>query len=58
MKLFYHQTDGGAEYLCSECVPETDEGSLWSRYIVRIDGDIRKDAELFVREAPEHTESN
>jgi hypothetical protein len=55
MKLFYHQTDGGAEYLCSECVPGTDEGSLLSQYIVRIDGDIRKDAELFVRE---HAENN
>jgi hypothetical protein len=50
MKLFYHKTDGGAEYLCSECVPGTDEGSLLSQYIVRIDGNIRKDAELLVRE--------
>jgi hypothetical protein len=50
MKLFYHKTDGGAEYLCSGCVLGTDEGNLLSRYIVRIDGDIRKDAELLVRE--------
>ena len=50
MKLYYHKTDGGAEYLCSSCVPGTDEGSLQlSQYIIRIDGDVRKDAELFVR---------
>jgi hypothetical protein len=51
MRLYYHETDGGAKYLCSACVPGTDEGSLQlSQYIVRIDGDIRKDAELTVRE--------
>lgn len=48
-RLYYHKTDGGAEYLCSEAVPGTEEGSLTSPYIVRIDGDIRKDAELFTR---------
>jgi hypothetical protein len=46
MKLYYHKTDGGAEYLCSNNVEGTDEGSFDSKYIVRIDGDITKDAEL------------
>lgn len=50
MRLYYHRTDGGAEYLCSEPVPGTNEGSFGSKYLVRIDGNIRKDAELFVRE--------
>lgn len=50
MKLYHHKTDGGAEYLCSECVSGTDEGSFKSKYIVRIDGDITKDAELLIDE--------
>ena len=50
MRLYHHKTDGGAEYLCSECVPRTDEGSLFSRYIVRFDGNIRRDADLLIRE--------
>jgi hypothetical protein len=49
MKLYYHKTDGGAEYLCSSNVKGTNEGSFDSQYIVRIDGDITKDAELMVR---------
>ena len=49
MRLYYHKTDGGAEYLCSEAVPGTDEGSFQSKYIVRIDGVITKDAELYIR---------
>jgi len=50
MKLYYHKTDGGAEYLCSNKVKgTTNEGSFSSKYIVRIDGDITKDAELTVR---------
>ncbi|MFH2095912.1 MAG: hypothetical protein ABIJ16_09425 [Bacteroidota bacterium] len=48
--LYYHKTDGGAEYLCSDNVNGTDEGSFGSKYIVRIDGDIIKDAELFIRD--------
>jgi hypothetical protein len=54
MKLYYHKTDGGAEYL-------TDTYSRWeyngkkgkegrvndeTKYIIRIDGDITKDAEM------------
>ncbi len=50
MKLYYHKTDGGEEYLCSESVEGTDEGSFKSKYIVRIDGDITKDAELNIKE--------
>jgi len=51
MKLYYHKTDGGAEYLCSSKVKGTkNEGSFDSEYIVRIDGDITKDGELFINE--------
>jgi len=49
MKLYYHKTDGGAEYLCSEAVEGTKEGYLRSKYVVRIDGDITKDAELIIK---------
>jgi hypothetical protein len=49
MRLYYHKTDGGAEYLCSEAIKGTEEGSFDSEYIVRIDGNIRKDVELNVR---------
>jgi len=52
VKLYYHQTDGGAKYLCSRWVKNPDgskEGVLEnSKYIVRIDGDIQQDAELIV----------
>ena len=50
MKLYYHKTSGGAEYLCSSNVDGTNEGSFDSKYIVRIDGDITKDAELLIKE--------
>ena len=51
LRLYYHKTDGGAEYLCSEKVEGTEnEGSFNSKYIVRIDGDIEKDAELTVND--------
>jgi len=53
MKLYYHKTSGGAEYLCSNNVEGTDEGSFDSKYIVRIDGDIEKDAELKIDEEKE-----
>lgn len=32
MKLYYHKTDGGAEYYCTRAVDGTDEGDL--RYAV------------------------
>lgn len=51
MKLYCHKTDGGAIYLCSSKVEGSkDEGSFDSKYIVRVDGNIEKDAEIFVRE--------
>ena len=50
MRLYHHKTDGGAEYLCSNAVDGTEEGSFNSKYIIRIDGDITKDAELLIRE--------
>jgi len=53
MKLYYHKTDGGAEYLCSNNTEGTNEGSFNSRHIVRVDGDIKKDAELIIREDAE-----
>jgi hypothetical protein len=52
MKLYYHKTDGGAEYLTDcfvVCPNGTKEGVFTNaKYIVRIDGDITKDAELSV----------
>ena len=51
MKLYYQKTEGGAEYLCSGKVEGTkDEVGFDSKYIVRIDGDITKEAELLVRD--------
>lgn len=55
IKLYYHKTDGGAEYLCSKNIEGTNEGSFNSKYIVRIDGDIEKDAELAVNTEKEET---
>ena len=57
MKLYYHKTDGGAEYLTdtfakwSHNGKEGKEGTVndKTKYIVRIDGDIEKDAELSIR---------
>ena len=50
MKLYYHKTDGGAEYLTDKfilCPCGQKEGVFKNaKYIVRIDGDIKKDAEL------------
>ena len=56
MKLYYHKTDGGAEYLTDKfilCSNGHKEGSLeGARYIIRIDGDIEKDAEILDRDNP------
>lgn len=50
MRLYFHRTDGGAEYLCSAKVEGTkDEGDLSATYVVRIDGNIEKDAELIIK---------
>jgi len=58
MRLFYHKTDGGAEYLCSNNVKGTDEGSFDSKYIVRIDGNIEKNAELLIKEEDDRNDNN
>lgn len=55
MNLYYHKTDGGAEYLTDTfilCPSGHKEGTFndETKYVVRIDGDITKDAELSVRE--------
>ena len=53
MRLYYHKTDGGAEYLTDKyvlCPTGHKEGIFeGAKYIVRIDGNIEKDAELLVR---------
>jgi len=52
MKLYYHKTDGGAEYLTDKfivCPNGEKEGTFeGAKYIVRTDGDITKDAELTI----------
>lgn len=54
IKLYYHKTDGGAEYLTDKfilCPNGHKEGVFeGAKYIVRIDGDIRKDAEMQINE--------
>ena len=57
MKLYYHKTDGGAEYLMDTYKKFTHKGKSYkegvitdkTKYVVRIDGDIEKDAELTIR---------
>ena len=53
MRLYYHKTDGGADYLTDKyvlCPTGHKEGIFeGAKYIVRIDGNIEKDAELLVR---------
>jgi hypothetical protein len=52
MQLYYHKTSGGAEYLFDTFIqdPNSDhkEGTINddTKYLIRIDGDITKDAEL------------
>ena len=36
--LYYHRTDGGAEYLCTSPVDGTNEGDLYTT-IIRLDGE-------------------
>ena len=52
LKLYHHKTDGGAEYLTDvyiACENGHKEGIFKNaKYIVRIDGDITKDAELTI----------
>ena len=60
IKLYYHKTDGGAEYLTDKfivCTNGHKEGIFeGAKYIVRIDGDITKDAELTVEESDTENE--
>ena len=53
IKLYYHKTTGGAEYLTDKFIvlPSGHKEGVFknANYIVRIDGDIRQDAELDVR---------
>lgn len=59
-KLYYHKTDGGAEYLTDTFIKYTHritgkkckEGVIndKTKYVVRIDGDIEKDVELIDRD--------
>ena len=37
MKLYYHKTDGGAEYYCLTAIDGTDEGDIRTA-IMRTDG--------------------
>jgi hypothetical protein len=57
MNLYYHKTDGGAEYLTDKFVicPNGQKEGVFegAEYIVRIDGDITKDAELTVTSSNE-----
>lgn len=54
MQLYHHKTSGGAEYLMDNfiiCPNGEKEGTIeGSKYIIRIDGDITKDAELNIRD--------
>jgi hypothetical protein len=54
MKLYYHKTDGGAEYLTDKYIvsPNGEKEGIFegANYIVRIDGDITKDAELSIKD--------
>lgn len=38
MKLYYHKTDGGAEYYCVRHIDGSDEGDMRTA-IMRTDGD-------------------
>lgn len=57
IKLYYHKTDGGAEYLMDTFIPWKHNGKSGkegvinskTKYVVRIDGDITKDAELIIK---------
>ena len=57
MKLYYHKTDGGAEYLMDTFIKwehngkKGKEGTITdkTKYVIRIDEDITKDANLTIR---------
>lgn len=45
MQLYYHRTDGGAEYYCTKAITGTDEGDIRTA-IMRTDGN---EVEIFTR---------
>lgn len=56
IKLYYHKTDGGAEYLSDKFMEWEHNGKSGKEgifegatYIIRIDGDIEKDAEMYIK---------
>lgn len=54
IKLYFHQTDGGAMYLFDtfiECPNGEKEGALnnKTKYTIRLDGKIPEDVELIVK---------
>ena len=57
IRLYHHKTDGGAEYLMDTYIPWEHNGKSGregvvnsdTKYIIRIDGDIEKDAELIIK---------
>jgi hypothetical protein len=53
LQLYHHKTDGGAEYLTDKFIlcPNGHKEGIFegANYVVRIDGDITKDAELTVK---------
>lgn len=46
MKLYYHKTDGGAEYYCLKPVAEGSEEGDMRTAVLRVDGD---ELEIFTR---------
>lgn len=50
MKLYYHKTDGGAEYYCLNHIKGCDEGDL-STAVLRTDGD---EIELLIKNLLAH----
>lgn len=50
MKLYYHKTDGGAEYYCLKSLGDSDEGDLRTA-VLRTDGD---EIELYTSSLTEH----
>lgn len=63
MQLYYHKTDGGAEYLCDtyiECPSGHKEGVINdnTKYVIRVDGDLRKGTELTIFSKNNQKEKN
>lgn len=50
MKLYYHKTDGGAEYYCLNHIEGCDEGDMYSA-VLRTDGD---EIEIYTHNAKEN----